>query len=70
MIDRKSYADFWIGILEIRNAFYYVLMIILAMLCLLGIISFFKNIYHNYWWRWIYVAGGSYLLFDLFAIYA
>ncbi|MDE6909046.1 MAG: hypothetical protein K2P44_00995 [Lachnospiraceae bacterium] len=69
MIDRKSYADFWIGILKSRNVFYYVLMIILAMFCLLGIISFFKNIHHNYWWRWIYVAGGSYLLFDLFAIY-
>lgn len=58
MIDRKSYADFWIGILESRNAFYYVLMIILGMFCLLGLISFFKNIRHNYWWRWIYVAGG------------
>ena len=27
MIDRRSYADFWIGILESRNAFYYGLMI-------------------------------------------
>ncbi len=43
-------------------------MIILAMLCFLGIISFFKNIHYNYWWRWIYIAGGGYLLFDLFAI--
>ncbi len=62
MIDRKSYADFWIGILESRNAFYYGLMIVLAMLCFLGIISFFKNIHHNHWWRWIYILGGSYLL--------
>lgn len=70
LVDRKSYADFWIGTLENRNAFYYGLMIVLAILCILGIISFFKNIHHNYWWRWIYVLGGSYLLFDLFAIFA
>lgn len=70
MIDRKSYADFWIGILENRNAFYYGLMIVLAMLCFLGIISFFKNIHHSYWWRGIYLIGGSYLLFDLFAVAA
>lgn len=69
MIDRKSYAGFWIGILESRNVIYYGLMIVLAMFCLLGIITFFKNIHHNYWWRWIYIAGGSYVLFDLFAIY-
>lgn len=68
LIDRKSYADFWIGTLESRNAFYYGLMIILAVLCILGIVSFFQNIRHNYWWRFIYIAGGSYLLFDLFAI--
>lgn len=67
MIDRKSYADFWIGILESRNVFYYGLMVVLAMLCFLGIICFFKNIHYNYWWRWIYIAGGGYLLFDLFA---
>ena len=70
IIDRKSYAHFWIGILESRNVFYYGLMIILALFCLLGILSFLKNIHHNYWWRWIYVLGGSYLLFDLLAIYA
>lgn len=69
LIDRKSYADFWIGILENRNAFYYVLMIVLVVFCLLGMISFFKNIHHNYWWRWIYIAGEGYLLFDLFAIF-
>lgn len=68
LIDRKSYADFWIGTLESRNAFYYGLMIILTVFCILGIVSFFQNIGHNYWWRVIYIAGGSYLLFDLFAI--
>lgn len=27
-----------------------------------------KNQHSNYWWRWIYVLGGIYVLFDLFAI--
>ena len=31
-------------------------------------LSFLKNKGNNYWWRWIYIFGGSYLLFDLFAI--
>lgn len=68
LIDRESYADFWLRILENKNGFYYILMIVLSALCILGGISFFKNIHHNYWWRWIYIVGGSYLLFDLFAI--
>ena len=33
-----------------------------------GIKTFLKNLHHNYWWRWIYIFGGSYVLFDLFAI--
>ena len=41
LIDRESYASFWMGIRE-RG--------------------------HNFWWRWIYIGGGSYVLFDLFAI--
>lgn len=68
LLDRKSYADFWIGMMNERGAFYYILMGILALLCVLGIITFIKNFHHNYWWRWIYVFGGSYVLFDLFAI--
>lgn len=40
----------------------------LAILCVFGIITFFKNRKNNYWWRWIYVFGGIYVLFDLFAI--
>lgn len=51
LIDRDSYADFWIGILENRGAFYYLLMGILAVPCVLGIITFFKNLNRNYWWR-------------------
>ena len=26
------------------------------------------ELHSNYWWRWIYVFGGIYVLFDLFAI--
>lgn len=68
LIDRESYADFWLGVLENKGMFYYVLMAVLAILCVLGIITFFKNQHNNYWWRWIYVFGGIYVLFDLFAI--
>ena len=68
LIDRKSYADFWIGILEHKGWFYYLLMGFLAILCIFGIKTFLKNLNHNYWWRWIYIFGGSYVLFDLFAI--
>ncbi len=41
---------------------------VLSFLCVLGIFIFFKNLQRNYWWRWIYLFGGAYLLFDLFAI--
>jgi hypothetical protein len=68
LIDRKSYADFWISIMKEKGMFYYTLMGILAVLCVLGIMTFIKNFHHNYWWRWIYIFGGSYVLFDLFAI--
>lgn len=68
LIDRESYSDFWIGILEQKGLLYYSIMCVLAGLCILGVITFFKNIHNNYWWRWIYFFGGSYVLFDLFAI--
>ncbi len=68
LIDRQSYADFWLGILESKGAFYFIPMGILALLCILGITTFFKNIKSNHWWRWIYIFGGCYVLFDLFAI--
>lgn len=68
LIDRASYADFWIGVLMKKGAFYFVLMGILAILCVLGIITFFRNRRHNDWWRWIYLFGGAYLIFDLVAI--
>lgn len=66
--DREGYASFWIGVMEEKGIFYYTLMGILALLCILGIKTFLQNLHKNYWWRWIYFFGGSYLLFDLFAI--
>ncbi len=68
LVDRNSYAKFWINVMESRGLFYFVLMGILSALCVLGIIIFFRNLRYNYWWRWIYLCGGGYLLFDLFAI--
>lgn len=68
LFDRYSYAEFWLNVLENKGAIYYVLMGILAILCILGIITFCKNRKQNYWWRYIYLFGGSYVLFDLFAI--
>ena len=68
LIDRKSYADFWVGLMESKGIMCFVVMILLASLCVLGIITFGKNKGKNYWWRWIYIFGGSYVLFDLFAI--
>ncbi len=49
IIDRTSYAKFWLGILENKGVFYFVLMGILAFLCICGIVVFFKNIKDNYW---------------------
>lgn len=68
LVDRESYAAFWIDVMESKGIVYFVLMGILAVLCVLGIITFFTNLHHNYWWRWIYLCGGGYVLFDLFAI--
>ena len=56
--------------LEEKGALYYCLMAVLLLLCVLGVGTFFKNRHNNEWWRWIYLLGGSYLLFDLFAIAA
>ena len=68
LIDRKSYADFWLSVMNEKGMAYYSIMCILAVLCILGIVTFFKNLHKNYWWRWIYIFGGSYVLFDLFAV--
>lgn len=68
LIDRKGYADFWLGVVDEKGIFYFGLMGLLAALCLLGIFEFWMNRHNNLWWRWIYLIGGGYVLFDLFAI--
>jgi len=68
LIDRTSYAAFWLGIMENRGVAYFTIMGVLAVLCILGIITFIRERKHNYLWRWVYIFGGSYLLLDLFAI--
>lgn len=68
IIDRHSYSEFWINTMNEKGVFYYTLMSILSLLCILGIVTFIKNRNNNYWWRWIYILGGGYVLFDLFAI--
>lgn len=67
-LDRKSYADFWTSVMDNRDWLYYLLMGALGGLCVPGIRTFLKHLHYNYWWRWIYVLGGGYVLFDLFAI--
>lgn len=68
LIDRQAYADFWVKTMESKGILYYLLMGILTALCIWGIRTFLKNRHNNFWWRWIYIFCGGYLLFDLFAI--
>ena len=68
LFDRQGYASFWLGIMNNKGAAYFILMGILAALCVLGIVTFFRELKNNYWWRIIYLGGGCYVLFDLFAI--
>ena len=68
LIDRESYSSFWLGIMNGKDLLFYLLMGILSALCVLGIATFMKERGRNYWWRLIYLCGGLYLLFDLFAI--
>ena len=70
LIDKDSYARFWLGVLQSKGLFYFTLMGALAGLCVLGIFTFMKYRGNNYWWRWIYLFGGVYVLFDLYAIAA
>lgn len=70
LFDREGYAAFWLGILERRGAAYFAISGVLAGLCVLGILTFIRERGANPPWRWVYVFGGSYLLFDLFAIAA
>ena len=69
LLDRGGYAAFWLGVLEEKSVIYYSLMGILALFCLYGIGCFIQNRQHRYWWQWIYLLGGGYVLFDLTAIW-
>jgi hypothetical protein len=66
--DRVGYAAFFVRLLVERNAIYFVFMFIMAVLCAAGIITFLRNHRHIVWWRWVYLFGGAYVLFDLLAI--
>lgn len=68
LLDRSSYASFWMGIMDDKGWPYFLIMGILAGLCVLGIVTFIRERKANYLWRWIYIFGGGYVLFDLFAI--
>lgn len=66
--DKKGYADAWLGLMYGKGIAYYLLMGCMAALCIMGMIVFIVNRGRNYRWRWVYVIGGGYVLFDLFAI--
>ena len=70
LADRQGYAAFWLGVLERLGWFYFALMGLLAGLCLAGLWAFVRRRRENVWWRWSYVLGGGYVLWDLFAIAA
>ena len=70
LLDRDAYSAFWLGVLEGQGALYFTLMGLLAALCLAGLWAFARHRRENTWWRWIYVLGGGYVLWDLFAIAA
>ena len=70
LLDRESYAAFWLGVLTERGVFYWTLMAALGGMCLLALALFFRCFRERCWWRWVYLFGGGYVLFDLFAIVA
>jgi len=69
LIDRYGYSDFWLSVMNDRGWFYYALLGTLSILCIAGIVVFMNSIGGNYWWRWVYIFGGGYVLFDLFAVF-
>ena len=70
LLDRESYAAFWLGVLTERGVFYWTLMAALGGMCLLALALFFRCFRERCWWRWVYLFGVGYVLFDLFAIAA
>lgn len=70
LLDRSGYAGFWMGLLTERGPLYWGLMAAPGGLCLAGLALFFRCFRQRRWWRWAYLLGGGYVLFDLFAIMA
>lgn len=68
LADRTGYAAFWLGLLQNRGPAYFCLLAALALLCGAGLAVFFRKGARGAWWRWAYLAGGGYVLFDLAAI--
>ena len=68
LMDKSAYVAFWLGVLEERGATYLGLMGVLVLLCVAGLSVFFRT--RRPWWRWLYLMGGGYVLFDLAAIAA
>lgn len=68
LMDKSAYVAFWLGVLEERGATYLGLMGVLVLLCVAGLCVFFRT--RRPWWRWLYLLGGGYVLFDLAAIAA
>lgn len=69
LVERSSYAKFWLSVLQSRGIIYFILLAIMMLLCLGGFIAFVRNRRYNFWWRYLYLLGGAYVVFDLFAIY-
>ena len=70
LADREAYAGFWLRVLAERGPFYAALSAGLALLCAAGIVCFIRRRQSGERWRWLYVLGGGYVLFDLLAIAA
>ena len=68
LVNRKAYSEFWIQAMVQKGAIYYVLMGLLAIPCIMGIATFIRYPHDRYWWRWMYLFGGGYVLFDLVMI--
>ena len=56
LIDRESYASFWLGIMRSKGLLYFLLMGILSVLCILGIVTYIKERGKNYWWRTFHIT--------------
>jgi hypothetical protein len=63
-IDSKSYNKFWLNILVSRGAFLYIFGSLLLIISIIVILYFIKNFTDKKCWRWIYLFGGLYLIWD------